>query len=224
MYHFDQWRQPCSSNGHTLLELMISLALGAALMAGLLTYMDHLQQHKRLVNSQLSLQVTADLGLAVLLQDWRQSCGNGLLAGQSNLKTGVWLQVERQGKEGCQGYEYRFFADQKSIKRRRLKNRSRYSPLLADINSMLLRFGVDSDGDCQLDLWLATMPNHDKWQVRQVQVALQLQTWSGNWRQLLTLPNRVDLTKAMQLNQSTIHTQVIGIWSVPDPRSACAAI
>jgi type II secretory pathway component PulJ len=182
MYHFDQWRKPFFSSGHTLLELMISLALGLALIAGLLTYMDHLQRHKRMINNQLSLQVAADLSLTVLLQDWRQSCGNALLAGQSNLKTGVWLQVERQGKEGCQGYEYRFFADQQSIKRRRLTNRSRYSPLLADINSMLLRFGVDSDDDCQLDRWLATMPAHDKWQVRQAQVTLQLQTWSGNWR------------------------------------------
>ncbi len=104
-----------------------------------------------MINNQLSLKVATDLSLTVLLQDWRQSCGNALLAGQSNLKTGVWLQVERQGKEGCQGYEYRFFADQQSIKRRRLTN----SSLLADINSMLLCFGVDSDGDCQLDRWLA---------------------------------------------------------------------
>ncbi len=68
------------------------------------------------------------------------------------------------------------------------------------------------------------MPAHDKWQVRQVQVTLQLQTWSGNWRQLLALPNRVDSTQTMQLSQSTIHTQVIGIWPIPDPRPACAAI
>jgi type II secretory pathway component PulJ len=224
MYASEKCIRGWPSGGYTLLELMLSLALGSALVAGLLAQMDYIQRHKLLVNSQLSLQVAADLGLTVLLQNWRQSCGAGLLAGQGQIETEVWLQVERQDKQGCQSYEYRFFAAQQTVKRRRLATGSRYSPLLSDIAAMVLRFGVDSDGDCQLDRWLTAIPTQDAWQVRQVQVTLKLQTWPGNWRQLLTLPNTASSTEATQMDQSTVSTQVVGIWPVPDPRTECEPI
>ena len=216
---------PC--NGYSLLELMLSLALGAILVASLLTLFESLQRHRLLIDHLLSLQVEADLGLTILLQDWRQSCGAGLLAGQGSAsqkgaaaeaKKMSWLQLERNNGRGCEAYEYRYFAAQQTIKRRRLASRSRYSPLLANVMAMQLRFGIDTDGDCQLDRWITQVPTGSTLAIQQLWVSLQMQAWTGQWRQLMALPN---VATTLVEDESITQIQVAGIWSVPDQRAHC---
>lgn len=132
--------------GFSLVELILSTGLAAMMMAALMASLMQFNRHKLVAQVVINKQSQGQLATAQILRDWADVCALGVAAGSAEL-----ISLRRLYEGQCVAYSYGFNASSYSLKRRRASGR--YSSFLAQVESVALYYGVDSDGDCRLDQW-----------------------------------------------------------------------
>ena len=158
-----------SEAGFSLLELTLSTALAALMMTALMASLIQFNQHKLVAQTIVNQQAQGQLASAQVLRDWDDVCGTGVVQG---FATSISLQRLHQAT--CVTYNYGLNAPAHSLKRKRAGGR--YSSFLAGVETLELWYGVDTNGDCAINLWTnhyQTSVNH---RLHQVWVRLTMRT------------------------------------------------
>tara|TARA_B110000503_G_scaffold55267_1_gene88706 strand:+ start:2299 stop:2928 length:630 start_codon:yes stop_codon:yes gene_type:complete len=164
---------PCSlgatskQRGFSLLELVLSAGLASLIMMAISASLVQFNHHKLLVQVVVKVQSQAQLAMAQVLADWQRLCGRGVISG-----TAQTIALMRPYQEHCVQYDYGYDDRSHSLTRRRLGGRN--SGFLAQVESMDLYFGVDSNRDCRIDQWRHSYPTDELAKLHQVRVYLQL--------------------------------------------------
>ena len=155
--------------GFSLLELVLSMGLAALMMAALMASLMQFNRHKLVSQTIVNQQVQGQLASAQVLQDWADVCGAGVVQGSATS-----ISIKRLHQATCVTYDYGLNAPAHSLKRKRAGGR--YSSFLAGVETLELWYGVDTNGDCGINLWTnhyQTSLNH---RLHQVWVRLTMRT------------------------------------------------
>jgi len=153
--------------GFTLLEMLLSTGLAALMMIAITASLLQFNQHKLLAQAVVQTQSQDQLVVAQVLRDWSTLCGSGVISGTART---IGLMRPYQGS--CVHYDYAYSARGYSLTRRRAGGRN--SGFLAQVESIDLFFGVDSDKDCIIDQWHRSYQVSELVALHQVRVILQL--------------------------------------------------
>jgi len=190
-------------NGFTLLEMTLTTALAALVVVSLISTLIQFNKHKLGAQLLINIQSQGQLANAQLLQDWQGLCRQGVVSGRAGQ-----LQLMRLHYGRCTHYTYTLDGKTHSLKRRRLGGR--YSSFLAQVQSLALQFGVDTDGDCQIDRWLSNYQPNPNVSLLQVMVAMELRSQVsrqlGRWQSSVGYWHEAD-----QLLVHPVNT----IWVLP---------
>jgi len=161
-------------HGFTLLEMVLSTGLAALMLVAISTSLLQFNKHKLLSQVVVQSQSQAQLAVAQVLTDWHGLCeglggGGGVISG-----TAQTIDLTRQYQGRCVQYSYAYNASGHSLTRRRSGGRN--AGFLAQVESMDLYFGVDSDNDCRIDQWRRSYLASELVELHQVRVRLQLRT------------------------------------------------
>ncbi|MCO4837109.1 MAG: prepilin-type N-terminal cleavage/methylation domain-containing protein [Oceanospirillaceae bacterium] len=195
---------PHHQTGFTLLELVLSVGLAGLMMAAIIASLLQFNQHKLLAQTLLQTQAQSQLAVAQVLTDWFNVCGAGVISG-----TRGSISLMRNYKGRCIRYDYAHNAHSHNLTRKKLGGRN--SGFIAQVESMNLSFGVDSDHDCLIDQWRSSYQHSDMLDLHQVKVDLHLMTASS--RQLISGHENQWLWR--QSGEFVIHP-VSFIWRLPD--------
>ncbi|HCH32751.1 MAG TPA: hypothetical protein DE045_07410 [Oceanospirillaceae bacterium] len=161
---------PCRSEaGFSLLELVLSTGLAALMMTALMASLMQFNRHKLVAQTIVNQQSQSQLASAQVLQDWADVCGAGVVQGSATS-----ISLKRRHQAQCVTYDYALNASAHSLKRKRAGGR--YSSFLAGVEALDLWYGVDTNGDCGINLWTnhyQTSVNH---RLHQVRVRLTMRT------------------------------------------------
>jgi len=155
--------------GFSLLELVLSMGLAALMMAALMASLMQFNRHKLVSQTIVNQQVQGQLASAQVLQDWADVCGAGVVQGSA---TSITLQRLHQAR--CVTYRYALNASTHSLKRKRTGGR--YSSFLAGVEALDLWYGLDTNGDCGINLWTNHYPASLNHRLHQVWVRLTMRT------------------------------------------------
>jgi hypothetical protein len=158
-----------SEAGFSLLELVLSTGLAALMMTALMASLMQFNRHKLVAQIMVNQQAQGQLVSAQVLQDWGDVCGSGVVQGSATS-----ISIKRLHQATCVTYDYGLNTPAHSLKRKRAGGR--YSSFLADVEALDLRYGLDTNGDCGINLWTnhyQTSVNH---RLHQVWVRLTMRT------------------------------------------------
>ncbi|HIG37097.1 MAG TPA: type II secretion system protein [Oceanospirillaceae bacterium] len=158
-----------SEAGFSLLELVLSTGLAALMMTALMTSLMQFNRHKLVAQTIVNQQAQGQLASAQVLQDWADVCGAGVVQGSATS-----ISLKRLHQAHCVTYDYGLNAPAHSLKRKRAGGR--YSSFLAGVEALDLWYGLDTNGDCGINLWTnhyQTSLNH---RLHQVWVRLTMRT------------------------------------------------
>lgn len=158
--------------GFTLLEMLLSTGLAALMMIAITTSLLQFNKHKVLAQAMVQTQSQDQLAVAQVLRDWHILCGSGVVSGTAHT---IGLMRQYQGR--CVRYDYAYSAGTYSLTRRRAGGRN--SGFLAQVESIDLFFGVDSDKDCIIDQWHRSYHASELAELHQVRVNLRLRIPAG---------------------------------------------
>jgi len=153
--------------GFTLLEMVLSTGLAALMMIAITASLLQFNQHKLLAQAVVEAQSQDQLAVSQILRDWQDVCESGVTSGTAHT---ISLMRLHQGR--CVHYKYAYSARGHSLTRRRSGGRN--SGFLAQVESINLFFGVDSDKDCLIDQWRQSYQASELVELHQVRVILQL--------------------------------------------------
>tara|TARA_B110000503_G_scaffold53906_1_gene86598 strand:+ start:11638 stop:12267 length:630 start_codon:yes stop_codon:yes gene_type:complete len=153
--------------GFTLLEMVLSTGLAALMMVAITASLLQFNKHKLLAQTVVQMQSQSQLAVAQVLRDWRSLCGVGVTSGTTQA-----MSLMRQYQGRCVQYHYAYNAAGHSLTRR--KSGGRNSGFLAQVESMDLYYGVDSNKDCYIDQWRRSYQMSDLVVLHQVRVSLRL--------------------------------------------------
>lgn len=156
-----------NQTGFTLLEMVLSMGLAALMISAMMASLLQFNQHKLLAQALLQSQSQTQLAVAQVLADWFGVCGAGVISGTANT---IGLMRNYQG--GCIQYDYAHNTQNHNLTRRKLGGIN--SGFMAQVESMDLYFGVDSNNDCHIDQWRQSYQPSEFVELHQVRVNLQL--------------------------------------------------
>lgn len=153
--------------GFSLLEMVLSTGLAGLIILAMTASLAHFNQHKLLAQVLVQAQSQHQLAVAQLLTDWQSLCDVGVVSGSAHT-----IALRRPYQGGCMRYDYGYSAVTKSLTRRR--EGGRHSGFLAQVESVVLYFGVDTTNNCRVDQWRRSYAAHPRLKLHQVRIQLQL--------------------------------------------------
>ena len=153
--------------GFSLLEMVLSAGLASLMMVAISASLVQFNRHKLLAQVVVRAQSQGQLAVAQVLADWQDLCGLGVLSGTAHT-----IALMRPYQRRCTQYDYGYEGRGHSLTRRRLGGRN--SGFLAQVESMELYYGVDSNKDCHIDQWRHRYQIDELAELHQVRVFLQL--------------------------------------------------
>ena len=201
-------------SGVALLELMVATAISALMLTALMSSLVTFNQHKMMLQALIDQQSQSQLAWALLINEWDGVCGDGVVEGQPN-----FILVQRTSRGVCKQYIYALDAPSHSLKRRR--QGGRFTSFLADVDSVQFLYGVDTNEDCILDLWLDSYQFGPQVQLHQVRVMLSMRTAVSPLLRRTPKPdskNEAELRAKSWLwhpQDSVVLTPVEHIWRLP---------
>ena len=192
--------------GFSLLELMITSALAALVMATLLLSLLQFNQHKEVAQSLVQIQTNSQIATAQLLIDWQSLCGSEVISGGNNR-----IKLMRAHQSQCTQYTYAHNASNNNITRQ--KSGGIRSGFVSQVASLKLYFGVDTDQDCRIDQWQNSYSRLLTHKLHQVRVELLIMAKATH--QLSLLEGSVWQLHDVSIDNHTLHP-VSFIWRVSD--------